>query len=200
MMPWRTWSNMPIDTDLPEFRDGSSSQEDVDAAIRRFNRVVLNRIAWLTDRLSLLPSEDLAEAHYVLAVLHDRLDIDVDPNILKRGVRYHAIKALRIDRYHAAACGLLGYVFDWVGLIGKALRRRPGEGPRPDHEREVVDFGRATQLMFIKRGIRYLERATQLAPDNQDYQRWLATARRELRMTESDCQDCCAGSCMDDEA
>jgi len=183
-MPWHKWSKMQRDTDLPEWLHDDPILGDFASAARRFYRIVQCRILWLRDRLKVLPDSDLAEAHYVLAELHDRLDLDDCRHTLRRGVRYHAIKTLRLNRSHASACALLGFAFNWTGLMSQTLERCPGRC-LPDEKREVIFFGKATGLMYMRRGVRYLERAVLLDPDNEAYARWLYTARRELDGKES---------------
>ncbi len=182
MTRWKLWADMIGDDEWPPTRNASDEAE-FNRTIARYERVVRGRIAWLSDRLPTMDRSERAEAHYVLATLHDRLAFEEPPAVFKRAVRWHCIRAARLDPSNHRALALLGFTCSWIACLGasKGSLRRPIRvqvhcGPAPPREWSEAAPTASQQSGFSRRwaarALRYVKRALTLDPGNATYLRW----------------------------
>jgi len=203
MVDWRSWAVMPNYLENSEVNELFEKSYDVAAYTRQYEKyeaVVKTRIAWLEGRISKMSDADRAEAHFVLACLFDKLD---DECPFKREVRYHCIKAVRLNSDDHRVWELLAMACSWVSVIGKScgVSLRPINMPgmcssTPEaarQNRSVFESDRAPpeggaprsrfRLRWAQKAVRFMQRAVRLMPSWPPYRKQLKTALRE-RMTE----------------
>jgi len=192
---WRSWAYMPEGEQLLVAYDSEDHRRAVEQEVRRHNATVTTRIAWLEGRLNDIPREDLAEAHHVLAELHERLPHESSDRIYARSIRFHCMRSLRLEPGNARAWALLGFCLDCLITMGSMTGTPPepiitgpndcGEPEVPAAKQDTVWMSNPTRLRFARRAVRCLARAHELEPSNDDYTRWLGNARSGLRCLSS---------------
>ena len=166
------------------FEDGVS-REQFEVIEREFFQEVQRRIDLCEEQLQQRPS---ALLHYTLAQLHDRNERDrLRTARFKQMVRYHAIRAIRLDRRCAGAWALLAAAYASLGWIGR------GKRPRADQLEELwndlmpeplgsallsepyltqvyaLTVRQRERLRLSGRAIRCLRHALSLEPQNRTY-------------------------------
>ncbi len=193
---------MPDRFQHPELQEGRHcgvGSEEYRRATVHHDFEVRRRIKGLVSELPNLREWERAHAHYVLAVLCCRIGLHPETGNA-RVARFHAIRAVRLDRTHHRAWNLLAELYDLLAAqVGVGCQLKPtadGRWVEPVEEnlsRAELVRQAMLQRRWSERAVRCAQRALALDSGNEDYryELHLCAEMRNDAYADLEALDCC---------